>query len=68
MSFSGILDHLDFGAMAIGEARYDRYSIFGDVMYSRISAPPARPEGSWPPTVAGGLKYLLNSLAAAPDG
>ena len=36
-SFSDILDHLDFGAMAIGEARYDRYSIFADVMYTKLS-------------------------------
>jgi hypothetical protein len=36
-SFSDIFDHLDFGAMAIAEARYDRYSIFGDIMYSTTS-------------------------------
>ena len=36
-SFSDIFDHLDFGAMAIGEARYDRYSIFGDIIYTKIS-------------------------------
>lgn len=44
-SFSDILDHLDFGAMAIGEARYDRYSIFGDVMYSKISGSAGTPRG-----------------------
>ena len=37
-SFSEIWDHLEFGAMAIGEARYDRYSVFGDVLYTKISA------------------------------
>lgn len=44
-NFSDILDHLDFGAMAIGEARYDRYSIFGDVMYSKISGSAGTPRG-----------------------
>jgi hypothetical protein len=44
-SFSDILDQLDFGAMAIGEARYDRYSIFGDVMYSKISGSAGTPRG-----------------------
>src|SRR5690606_31845304 len=43
--FSDIFDHLDFGAMAIGEARYDRYSIFGDVMYSKISGAAGTPRG-----------------------
>ncbi len=36
-SFSDIFDQLDFGAMAIGEARYGPYSIFADVMYTKIS-------------------------------
>jgi hypothetical protein len=34
--FSDILDHLDFAMMAIGEARYDRFSIFADVMYTKL--------------------------------
>jgi hypothetical protein len=44
-SFSDIFNHLDFGAMAIGEARYDRYSIFGDIMYSKISGAAGTPRG-----------------------
>ncbi|NGO52830.1 hypothetical protein [Allomesorhizobium camelthorni] len=44
-SFGDIFDHLDFGAMAIGEARYDRYSIFGDIMYSKISGSTGTPRG-----------------------
>jgi hypothetical protein len=44
-SFSDIFDHLDFGAMAIGEARYDRYSIFGDIMYTKISGSNGTPRG-----------------------
>ena len=44
-SFSDIFDHLDFGAMAIGEARYDRYSIFGDIIYTKISGEAGTPRG-----------------------
>lgn len=44
-SFSDILDHLDFGAMAMGEARYGPYSIFGDVIYSKISGQSGTPRG-----------------------
>jgi hypothetical protein len=43
--FGDIFDHLDFGAMAIGEARYDRYSIFGDIMYTKISGSAGTPRG-----------------------
>lgn len=34
--FGDVLKNLDFAAMAIGEARYDRFSVFGDVMYTRL--------------------------------
>ncbi|QLL62186.1 hypothetical protein [Sinorhizobium mexicanum] len=44
-SFSDIFDHLDFGAMAIGEARYGPYSIFGDAMYTKISGQDGTPRG-----------------------
>ncbi|MDE3820640.1 hypothetical protein [Sinorhizobium meliloti] len=44
-SFSDVFDHLDFGAMVIGEARYDRYSIFTDVMYTKISGESGTPLG-----------------------
>ncbi|NGN44974.1 hypothetical protein G6N74_28360 [Mesorhizobium sp. CGMCC 1.15528] len=44
-SFGNIFDHLDFGAMAIGEARYDRFSIFGDIMYTKISGSTGTPRG-----------------------
>jgi hypothetical protein len=43
--FGDVFDHLDFGAMAIGEARYDRYSIFADIMYSKISGSAGTPRG-----------------------
>ncbi len=45
MDFSDILNELDFAAMAIGEARYDRYSIFTDIMYSKISSGSGTPRG-----------------------
>ncbi|WP_043612829.1 hypothetical protein [Ensifer sp. ZNC0028] len=44
-SFSDIFDHLEFGAMAIGEARNGRYSIFADVMYTKISGQAGTPRG-----------------------
>ncbi|MFI0844210.1 hypothetical protein [Mesorhizobium sp. IMUNJ 23232] len=44
-SFGDIFDDLDFAAMAIGEARYDRYSIFGDIIYSKISSGADTPRG-----------------------
>lgn len=44
-SFGDIFDHLDFGAMAVGEARYGPYSIFADVMYTKISGQGGTPRG-----------------------
>jgi hypothetical protein len=43
--FSDILENLDFAAMAIVEARHDRYSIFGDLIYSKLSAGTETPRG-----------------------
>lgn len=37
-SFSDILDHLDFGVMAVGEARKGPISFFGDLIYIDLSA------------------------------
>lgn len=36
-SFSDILDNLDFAFMAVAEVRRDRYGIFGDLMYTKLS-------------------------------
>ncbi|MGH6808209.1 MAG: hypothetical protein ACREEJ_15410, partial [Ensifer adhaerens] len=44
-SFSDIWDNLDFAFMAMGEARNDPYSIFGDVMYTKLSADGNTPNG-----------------------
>lgn len=42
-SFSDIFNNLDFGAMAIGEGRNGPYSIFSDVMYTKISGQAGTP-------------------------
>ncbi|WP_246752943.1 hypothetical protein [Sinorhizobium sp. BG8] len=44
-SFSDIWEHLDFAAMAIGEARYGRFSVVGDVLYTKLSGNQATPTG-----------------------
>lgn len=44
-NFSDILKNLDFAAMAVAEARYDRYSIFGDLMYVKVSGENGTPRG-----------------------
>ena len=43
--FNDILKDLDFAFMAIGEARNDRFSIFADVMYTKISTGSGTPRG-----------------------
>lgn len=44
-SFSDILENLDFAFMAAAEARYDRFSVIGDFMYTKISASGNTPFG-----------------------
>lgn len=44
-NFGDILKNLDFAAMATAEARYDRYSIFGDLMYVKLSSGSGTPRG-----------------------
>lgn len=46
-SFSDILQNLDFAFMGAGEARYDRYSIFGDIIYTKLGATGIRAAGFW---------------------
>lgn len=50
-SFSDIFSNLDFAFMAAGEARYDRFSIIGDMMYSKLSADAHTPNGILASTV-----------------
>jgi len=44
-SFSDTLEILDFSAMLVTEARYDRYLVFGDFMYTKISTDKVTPRG-----------------------
>ncbi|WP_429132476.1 hypothetical protein [Ensifer sp. 4252] len=43
--FGDMLKDLDVGFMGIGEARYDRFSVFGDVIYTKVSSQAATPLG-----------------------
>jgi len=43
--FSDVWNDLDFGAMVMGEARYDRFSLFGDIIYVKVSTDSATPRG-----------------------
>lgn len=43
--FGDILKNLDFAFMATGEARYDRYSLFGDIIYTKLGASARTPNG-----------------------
>jgi hypothetical protein len=43
--FLDILENLDFGFMAVAEARYDRFGIFGDLMYTKLSVDGTGPNG-----------------------
>ncbi|MBX5190349.1 hypothetical protein HJB86_15705 [Rhizobium sp. NZLR3b] len=43
--FGDILSDLDFAFMAAGDARYDRYSIFTDLSYVRVTTSSASPRG-----------------------
>lgn len=44
-SFSDILDHFDIAAMGLAEARYERFGIFTDLNYVRLSASSDTPFG-----------------------
>ncbi|MGK6316459.1 hypothetical protein [Neorhizobium sp. DT-125] len=44
-SFGDIWDHLDFAAMAMGEARNGPYSVFADIIYTDLSGNAATPRG-----------------------
>ncbi|MGE0281877.1 MAG: hypothetical protein AB7P20_14860 [Rhizobiaceae bacterium] len=43
--FGDIFDNLDFATMLIGEARNGPYSLFGDLMYTKLSSGAATPLG-----------------------
>ena len=58
-SFDDLFKHLDFAAMAIGEARYDRFSIFGDILYTKLSGDADTPRG----IVANNVEVTAKSFA-----
>ena len=64
-SFSDILDHLDFGAMFVGELRYDRYGLFTDLAYAKISGSKGTPLGRLATSVSLDTKTLM--FTAAPE-
>lgn len=45
LDFGDVLSDLDFAAMTIGEARYQRYSLFADIMYTKTSSDTGTPLG-----------------------
>ncbi|WP_439626192.1 hypothetical protein [Shinella sp.] len=57
--FSDILDNLDFAVMAAGEARYERYSVFADVIYTKLSVGSGTPRG----VIAGSVDVTSETFA-----
>jgi opacity protein-like surface antigen len=45
VSFGDILEKLDFAFMAVAEARYGRFGVFGDLLYTSISTSASGPLG-----------------------
>lgn len=45
LPFRDVLDHLDFAAMAMAEARHGDFSLFGDLVYLDLSHETATPQG-----------------------
>lgn len=63
-SFGDILSDIDFGFMAAGDARYDRYSIMTDIIYARVTTDAATPRG----VVASQVRLKTESFAAFVGG
>lgn len=45
LNFRNVVDHLDFAAKIMAEARHDRFSLFGDLVYLDLSKSRATPFG-----------------------
>lgn len=67
VSFSDVLDVLDFSAMAVGEIRYDRFGVFGDLIYLKISAATATPRGLIADRAGLGQQVAIGTLAGTYD-
>ena len=46
-NFGDILNDLEFSFMGVAEARNDRYSIFGDIIYTKITTGSGTPRGTF---------------------
>ena len=57
-SFGDILDHLDVGVMGLAEARYERFGVFTDLNYIRLSAAGDTPFG----ILASGVDVTVKNL------
>ncbi len=64
-SFSDIFDHLDFGAMFVAEVRYDRFGLFIDFAYVKLSGSRATPLGVIADSVTLDSETLM--FTAAPE-
>jgi hypothetical protein len=62
--FGDILDNLDFAFMAAGEARYDRFSVITDVIYTKLSANGETPRGIFASDVDVTAKTFAGLLGA----
>jgi hypothetical protein len=61
--FSDILDTLDFAAMVVAELRYDRFGIFTDLMYVKLSDAAGTPHGILAEEVSVGTSTLAFTAA-----
>lgn len=59
-SFSDILKNFDVGAMLVGEVRYQRYGLFTDFMYVKVSGSKGTPLG----LITGSVNVDTRSLTA----
>jgi hypothetical protein len=67
ISFIDILDHLDFAAMAVGQVRYDRFGLFSDLVYVKISAAAATPLGRIAERAGFGQEIAIATLTGTYD-
>jgi opacity protein-like surface antigen len=67
ISFSDVLGVLDFTVMAVGEARYERFGIFGDLVYVKVSGATATPRGLIADRVAFGQAVTIGTFAGTYD-
>jgi len=64
-SFSDIFKNLDFGAMAVSELRYNRFGLFTDLMYVKISGEAGTPDGVLATDASAGSKTMTSPRSAS---